>query len=170
MITNLAVLDFESRRPRRCACVSVHPGVDASTTSSRHTGFELRDRRRRADQPRPADAEELEALDRLDPAGLRHREVPDAAVAMHVPRLHTRSAISSAIEVPIVQTGMGWVAGARLVSATANAGALGILASATMDFDELRAAIAEVKQRTDQARSVSTCAPTPPTSTTASRC
>ena len=33
---------------------------------------------------------------------------------------------------PLVQTGMGWVAGPRLVSAAANAGALGILASATM--------------------------------------
>jgi len=29
------------------------------------------------------------------------------------------------IDVPIVQTGMGWVACPRLVSATANAGALG---------------------------------------------
>ncbi|MFD0438835.1 NAD(P)H-dependent flavin oxidoreductase [Streptomyces chartreusis] len=50
---------------------------------------------------------------------------------------------------PIVQTGMGWVAGPRLVSATANAGALGILASATMTIDGLRAAIREVKSRTD---------------------
>lgn len=50
---------------------------------------------------------------------------------------------------PIVQTGMGWVAGPRLVSATANAGALGILASATMTVDGLRAAIREVKSRTD---------------------
>ena len=33
---------------------------------------------------------------------------------------------------PVVQTGMGWVSGPRLVSATANAGGLGILASATM--------------------------------------
>ncbi|HET6165702.1 MAG TPA: nitronate monooxygenase, partial [Marmoricola sp.] len=33
---------------------------------------------------------------------------------------------------PVVQTGMGWVAGPRLVSGTANAGGLGILASATM--------------------------------------
>ncbi|MFI6283712.1 NAD(P)H-dependent flavin oxidoreductase [Streptomyces sp. NPDC051018] len=49
---------------------------------------------------------------------------------------------------PIVQTGMGWVAGPRLVSATANAGALGILASATMTTDELRAAVREVKSRT----------------------
>jgi NAD(P)H-dependent flavin oxidoreductase YrpB (nitropropane dioxygenase family) len=29
------------------------------------------------------------------------------------------------VDVPIVQTGMGWVAGPRLVSATAEAGALG---------------------------------------------
>ncbi|MGY5007730.1 NAD(P)H-dependent flavin oxidoreductase [Streptomyces sp. 900105755] len=50
---------------------------------------------------------------------------------------------------PIVQTGMGWVAGPRLVSATAAAGALGILASATMTLDQLRAAIAEVRCRTD---------------------
>jgi NAD(P)H-dependent flavin oxidoreductase YrpB (nitropropane dioxygenase family) len=52
------------------------------------------------------------------------------------------------IDVPIIQTGMGWVAGPRLVSATADAGALGILASATMTLDELRSAIAEVKSRT----------------------
>lgn len=50
---------------------------------------------------------------------------------------------------PIVQTGMGWVAGPRLVSATANAGALGVLASATMTLDQLRASIAEVRCRTD---------------------
>ncbi|RSN62966.1 2-nitropropane dioxygenase [Amycolatopsis sp. WAC 04182] len=51
---------------------------------------------------------------------------------------------------PIVQTGMGWVAGPRLVSATAEAGGLGILASATMTYDELAAAIKEVKSRTSQ--------------------
>ena len=51
---------------------------------------------------------------------------------------------------PVVQTGMGWVAGPRLVSGTANAGGLGILASATMTFEELEKAIVEVKERTDQ--------------------
>ncbi|MEV5970805.1 nitronate monooxygenase [Streptomyces sp. NPDC051921] len=45
---------------------------------------------------------------------------------------------------------MGWVAGPRLVSATANAGALGVLASATMTVDELRSAVREVKSRTDR--------------------
>ncbi|MEV6328147.1 nitronate monooxygenase [Streptomyces sp. NPDC051909] len=54
------------------------------------------------------------------------------------------------VEHPIVQTGMGWVAGPRLVSATADAGALGILASATMTVPELRAAVREVKSRTDR--------------------
>src|SRR5688572_19768112 len=51
---------------------------------------------------------------------------------------------------PVVQTGMGWVAGPRLVSGTANAGGLGILASATMTIEELEKAILEVKGRTDQ--------------------
>jgi NAD(P)H-dependent flavin oxidoreductase YrpB (nitropropane dioxygenase family) len=54
------------------------------------------------------------------------------------------------VDVPIVQTGMGWVAGPRLVSATAEAGALGILASATMTYDQLASAIREVKARTDR--------------------
>ncbi len=54
------------------------------------------------------------------------------------------------VRYPVVQTGMGWVAGPRLVSAVANGGGLGILASATMTFDELRSAIAEVKARTER--------------------
>ncbi|MEU9729870.1 nitronate monooxygenase [Streptomyces sp. NPDC048002] len=51
---------------------------------------------------------------------------------------------------PLVQTGMGWVAGPRLVSAAANAGALGVLASATMTVDRLREAVREVKSRTGE--------------------
>jgi NAD(P)H-dependent flavin oxidoreductase YrpB (nitropropane dioxygenase family) len=54
------------------------------------------------------------------------------------------------IEHPVVQTGMGWVAGARLVAATSTAGGLGILASATMSLDELSAAVAKVKAATDK--------------------
>jgi len=66
---------------------------------------------------------------------------------MH-PRLHTALCDLVGVRYPIVQTGMGWVAGPRLVAATANAGALGIIASATMDLDQLRSSIAEVKSRT----------------------
>jgi nitronate monooxygenase len=54
------------------------------------------------------------------------------------------------VEHPVVQTGMGWVAGPRLVAGTANAGGLGILASATMTYEELEAAIAKTKTLTDK--------------------
>src|ERR1700738_4059573 len=65
-------------------------------------------------------------------------------------RLRTPLTELIGIEHPVVQTGMGWVAGARLVSATANAGGLGILASATMTLDELATAIGKVKAATDK--------------------
>ncbi|NPC98630.1 nitronate monooxygenase family protein [Nocardioides sp. zg-DK7169] len=65
-------------------------------------------------------------------------------------RLRTPLTELTGVDHPIVQTGMGWVAGPRLVSATANAGALGILASATMTYEELEKAIIEVKERTDK--------------------
>lgn len=65
-------------------------------------------------------------------------------------RLQTRATELFGVRYPIVQTGMGWVAGPSLVSGTANAGGLGILAAATMTYDEMVAAIAEVRSRTDQ--------------------
>jgi len=65
-------------------------------------------------------------------------------------RIQTALTRMVGIEHPVVQTGMGWVAGARLVSATANAGGLGILASATMTIDELATAIGKVKAATDR--------------------
>jgi len=68
---------------------------------------------------------------------------------MH-PTLHTELCDLCGIRVPIVQTGMGWVAGPRLTAATANAGGLGILASGTMDFEQLRTAITETRARTDE--------------------
>lgn len=68
---------------------------------------------------------------------------------MH-PRLRTPFCELVGIDAPIVQTGMGWVAGPSLVSASAEAGALGILASATMDFDQLERSVAEVKAATDK--------------------
>ena len=68
---------------------------------------------------------------------------------MH-PALHTPFCELVGVRYPIVQTGMGWVAGPRLVAATAEAGGLGILASATMTFPELVTAIAEVRSRTDR--------------------
>jgi len=58
------------------------------------------------------------------------------------------------IDVPIVQTAMGWVATAPLVAATANAGGLGILAAATMDYDEMVGEIRSIKELTDRSFAV----------------
>ena len=65
-----------------------------------------------------------------------------------LPRLRTPLCELLGVDYPIIQTGMGWVAGPKLVSASANTGIMGILASATMDFDQLKTSIAEVKSRT----------------------
>ena len=62
--------------------------------------------------------------------------------------LHTRICDLLGVRYPIVQTGMGWVSGARLTAATSSAGGFGILAAATMTLDELTAAIDKVQART----------------------
>ncbi|MCQ4080681.1 nitronate monooxygenase [Streptomyces sp. RB6PN25] len=59
--------------------------------------------------------------------------------------MRTRLTELVGVEHPIVQTAMGYVAYPRLVAATARAGALGILASATMTYEELERAIGEVR-------------------------
>ncbi len=66
------------------------------------------------------------------------------------PRLRTRATELFGIDYPIVQTGMGWVAGPSLVKATAEAGGLGILAAATMTFPEMKAAISTIREATDR--------------------
>jgi NAD(P)H-dependent flavin oxidoreductase YrpB (nitropropane dioxygenase family) len=67
-----------------------------------------------------------------------------------VKALRTRACELFGVELPIVQTGMGWVAGPRLCAATSAAGGLGVLAAATMTVAQLAAAIADVKRRTDR--------------------
>ncbi len=69
---------------------------------------------------------------------------------MTVPTISTAFTELVGVDHPIVQTGMGWVAGPRLVAATADAGGLGILASATMTYDELEHAIDDVRARTSK--------------------
>lgn len=66
------------------------------------------------------------------------------------PALTTAACRLFGVRYPIVQTGMGWVAGARLTAATSAAGGLGILAAATLTLPELDAAIGRIKARTDQ--------------------
>ena len=66
------------------------------------------------------------------------------------PRLQTRITKLFGVRYPIVQTGMGWVANAKLTAATSNAGGLGILAAAPMTFAQMQQAIAQVQATTDK--------------------
>ncbi|MEH6381091.1 MAG: nitronate monooxygenase, partial [Dietzia cercidiphylli] len=67
---------------------------------------------------------------------------------MNAPTITTAFTELVGVEYPIVQTGMGWVSGPELTAATANAGGLGIIASATMTFSELENAIVRTKELT----------------------
>jgi acyl CoA:acetate/3-ketoacid CoA transferase beta subunit len=72
VVTNKAVLDFETP-DHAMRLRSVHPGVGVDEVVEA-TGFELvvpDD----VEESRPPTDAELELLDRLDPQGLRHREV-----------------------------------------------------------------------------------------------
>ncbi|MFY1650577.1 NAD(P)H-dependent flavin oxidoreductase [Solwaraspora sp. WMMB762] len=64
------------------------------------------------------------------------------------PALRTPICELFGVRYPIVQTGMGFVSGPRLVAATAEAGGLGILAGATLDLPDLATAIAEIRRNT----------------------
>lgn len=72
VVTNKAVLDFEGP-DHRCRLRSVHPGVTADEVVAA-TGFELLLAEDVATSRAPT-PEEAEAIERLDPSGLRHREV-----------------------------------------------------------------------------------------------
>ncbi|MEG0053617.1 MAG: nitronate monooxygenase, partial [Comamonas sp.] len=50
---------------------------------------------------------------------------------------------------PIIQTAMGYVAGADLVAGTTNAGGFGFLAGATIAADKIEDEILKVKRLTD---------------------
>ena len=111
VVTNLAVLDFATP-DHRMRLASVHPGVTVDDVVAA-TGFELAVDGDVPESRVPTD-EELAVIEQVDPTGLAP---PGAPELMH-PRLHTALCDLFGIDVPIVQTGMGWVAGPRLVSAT----------------------------------------------------
>ena len=64
--------------------------------------------------------------------------------------IRTRITELLGIRHPIVQTGMGWVANARLTAATSEAGGLGILGSSTMSLGELKRSLNEIRAATDK--------------------
>lgn len=64
--------------------------------------------------------------------------------------LRTRICDLLGIDVPIVQTGMGWVAYPELVAGACNAGAFGFLAAAGLPLDEVEASIVRTKELTQR--------------------
>ena len=115
------------RRTTACACGSVHPGVTIDEVVAA-TGFELVVPDDVPDSRVPTD-DELQLLARGDRSRWCTRK---RGSCMTDAVLHTRACELFGVEYPIIQTGMGWVAGARLTAATSAAGGLGIIASATM--------------------------------------
>lgn len=73
VITNLAVLDFAGPE-HSMRLVSVHPGVDVDDVVA-NTGFSLHVPTE-VSESRGPNAAEAAAIARLDPRGLRHREIP----------------------------------------------------------------------------------------------
>ena len=96
---------------------------------------------------RVADAEPCDQVGDVGPAP-GDADPPDGAISAPDP-LRTRFCELVGCRYPIVQTGMGWVSGANLTAATSAAGGFGILAAVTMTPDQLRQAVAGVKDRTD---------------------
>ena len=64
--------------------------------------------------------------------------------------LQTRLTELLGCKYPIIQTAMGWVADAKLVASTCNAGGFGFLAGATIPPEEMEQAIIETKVLTDR--------------------
>lgn len=66
------------------------------------------------------------------------------------PALRTELCERLGIEVPIIQAGMGFIARGELAAAVSEAGGLGMIGSASLSPDELRAEIRKVRERTDR--------------------
>ena len=69
---------------------------------------------------------------------------------MREPVLATALCEVLGIDYPILQSGMGGIAGPELAAEISNAGGLGILAGTLMPPDDLRAAIRRVRELTDR--------------------
>jgi nitronate monooxygenase len=75
---------------------------------------------------------------------------PQAVTAAATPRLRTSLCELFGIEVPIVQSGMGGVAGPELAAAVSRAGGLGIIAATMEPPDAVRAKIRKYKTLSDR--------------------
>ena len=123
IVSNLGVFDVGGPDDT-VRLLSVHPGVTVDEVVE-NTGFELDVARRRADdRASPRWRSCIVIREVLDPKGLRFKEVPGRHAVIEQ-LLRTPLTELTGVRHPVVQTGMGWVSGPRLVSGTANAGGLG---------------------------------------------
>jgi nitronate monooxygenase len=76
--------------------------------------------------------------------------VEEATMTEKRPVLRTELCDVLGIEYPIIQSGMGGVAGAELAAEVCNAGGLGVIAALLTAPDELRRSIRELRERTDR--------------------
>src|SRR5262247_2558312 len=85
-------------------------------------------------------------------ARIREPMAPPSAAdgGLDMPELHTALCDLLGIRYPILQSGMGGVAGPELVAEVSRAGALGILAGLSVPADELRKRIRRVRELTDR--------------------
>ena len=155
-MTDLAVFDFH---PGRDSCASPR-----STLVSRRGGAGRYRLPARSDdavpQTRLPTAEELRLIrEVLDPRSLRDQEVPDDATVeptRHRPPIRSRrccvlgSATCSGCATRSCRPVWATSPMPRLTAATANAGGLGILSAGLLSYEELAAAIDDVKARTDR--------------------
>ena len=134
VVTNLAVLDFGDPGPPHAAACRCIPGSRVDDVVAA-TGFELVVPDDVPQTRLPTDEELALIRDVIDPAGLARRGAGVTRDRQPGGRCTRRCApgcaTCSGSDYPIVQTGMGWVSGARLTAATSRTrAALGILAAA----------------------------------------
>nr|WP_243391609.1 nitronate monooxygenase [Pseudohalioglobus lutimaris] len=64
--------------------------------------------------------------------------------------IHNRVTAMTGTDYPIIQAPMGWIARARLAAAVSNAGGLGVIETASGEFDNIRAEVAKMRELTDK--------------------
>ncbi|MDP4788821.1 MAG: nitronate monooxygenase [Haliea sp.] len=69
---------------------------------------------------------------------------------MQAKPIHNRVTAMTGTDYPIIQAPMGWIARAQLASAVSNAGGLGVIETASGEFDNIRAEVAKMHELTDK--------------------
>ena len=113
-----------------------------------NTGFELVTDGDVPETRAPTDEELRLIREGIDPkrdSRQRDQGVSQESIPPCPPASTPRSAISSTVRYPIIQTGMGWVATPELSAAVSNAGAFGFLAAATIRPEEVDGEIEKVQ-------------------------